>query len=91
MSFSEWLKNRLVESLNPELEGLKRQEQQLLMSMEMRKDPMGRITVVNRAGYIDAENKLKEVRARIKELESRGDPDQEIKPIPAWIRGRRAV
>ena len=69
MSFSEWLKKRLIEALNPELDRLKRQEQQLIMSMEMRKDPMGRIMAVNRAGYIGAENELKKIRAKIKELE----------------------
>jgi hypothetical protein len=92
MRFSEWLEKRLAEHLNPELEGLKRQEQQLLMSMEMRKDPMGRIMGFNKAGYIDAANKLKEVRARIKELESGAAPSSnEVKPIPAWIQGRKAV
>jgi len=44
------------------------------MSMELRKDPMGRIMGFNKAGYIDAANKLKEVRAKIKELEGGATP-----------------
>jgi hypothetical protein len=92
MRFSKWLESRMLETMNPELEGLKRQEQQLLMSMEMRKDPMGRVIGFNKAGYTDAANKLKEVRARIKELEGKtASSNDEVKPIPAWIQGRRAV
>jgi hypothetical protein len=86
MRFSEWLEKKLCEALNPELESLRRQEKQLLMSMEMRKDPSGAIYGINRAGYMDASNKLKEVRAKIKELEGSGDPKQTTKPIPDWIR-----
>ena len=93
MRFSHWLERRLSEALSPELNRLKREEKQLLMSMENRKDPMtGAVLGVNKAGYIDAANKLKEVRARIKELEggavSSGD---EVRPVPAWIQSRRAV
>jgi hypothetical protein len=98
MRFSEWLETKLAEVLNPELDRLKKDEKQLIMSMEMRKDPMGRLMGFNKAGYIDAANKLKEVRARIRELEggavSSGDPispTSEIRPVPAWIQSRRAV
>jgi len=43
MRFSEWIEKKLCEALNPELGSLRRQEKQLLMSMEMRKDPSGAI------------------------------------------------
>jgi hypothetical protein len=92
MRFSQWLERRLAEALDPELEGLKRQEHQLLMSMDMRKDSMGRLVGINKAGYTDAANKLKEVRAKIKELEGGNAPSSgEVKPVPAWIQSRRAV
>lgn len=88
MRFSEWLERRVVESLNPELERLKREEKLLLMSIEGRKDPSGAIYGINKAGVIDAMNKLKEVRAKIKELEGSKD---DVKPLPAWMQGRKAV
>jgi predicted translin family RNA/ssDNA-binding protein len=92
MKFSKWLKKRIVETLNPELNNLKRQEQQILMSMEMRKDPNGAIYGINKAGYVDAANKLKEVRAKIKELESSAVPSSgEVKPVPAWIQSQKTV
>lgn len=93
MRFSKWLERRLAEALNPELDRLRREEKQLIMSMEMRKDPMtGAVVGINKAGYITAAEELKKVRARIKELEggttSSGD---EVRPIPAWIQSRKAV
>jgi len=93
MKFSKWLKKRIVETLNPELNNLKRQEQQILMSMEMRKDPNGAIYGINKAGYVDAANKLKEIRARIKELESKENTNSSdgIMPIPDWIKNRKTV
>lgn len=98
MRFSEWLETRLAEALNPELDRLKKDEKQLIMSMEMRKDPMGRVLGINKAGYISAAEELKKARARIRELEggaaSSGDPmspTSEIRPVPAWIQSRRAV
>lgn len=94
MKFSNWLKKRLNESLNPELERLKREEKQLIMSMEMRKDPRtGAIMGINKAGYIDAANRLKEIRAKIKELEggNKSTTNSEVKPVPAWMQGKKAV
>lgn len=88
MRFSEWLERRVVEELNPELERLKRDERLLLMSIEGRKDSNGMVHGINRAGVIDAMAKLKEVRAKIKALEAGGP---EVKPLPAWMQGRRAV
>ena len=87
MRFSEWIERRLAEALNPELDRLKHEEKRLVASMEGRKDPStGSLIGINKAGYVDAANKLKEVRAKIKASES-----GEVKPIPAWIQGRRAV
>lgn len=90
MKFSEWLERRLIESLNPELEGLKRDEKLLLMSIEGRKDPSGAIYGINKAGAIDAINKLKEVRARIKELENQ-EGKGNIRPLPSWMQGKKAI
>lgn len=86
MKFSEWLQK---ESLNPELERLKREEKLLIMSMEGRKDSRGAVHGINKAGYIDAANKLKEVRAKIKALEN--DEHNNVRPIPKWLQGRKAV
>ena len=62
--------SKLLESLNPELDRLKREEKMLVMSIEGRKDPMGRVLGINRAGYEEATRKLKEIREKIKSLES---------------------
>lgn len=70
MRFSDWLETRVAGSLNPELDRLRKDEKQLIMSMEMRKDPMtGAVVGINKAGYITAAEELKKVRARIRELE----------------------
>lgn len=100
MRFSEWLETRLSEALNPELDRLKREEKQLLMSMEMRKDPRtGAVLGINKAGYITAAEELKKVRARIKELGDAG-VSEAPKPsvvgtktgsLPSWMQGRRAI
>jgi len=86
--FSKWAENRMSEQLNPDLERLKRDEKLLLMSIEGRKDPSGAIYGINKAGAIDAINKLKEVRAKIKALEASKDT---TKPLPAWIQGRKVI
>lgn len=93
MRFSEWLERRLSEGLNPELDRLKREEKQLLMSMENRKDPMtGAVVGINKAGYIAAARELEKVRAKIKELEGVLAPSEDkVRPIPGWIQSRRAV
>lgn len=90
MRFSEWLERRLKESLSPELSRLRDEEKRLLSSMEGRKDPAtGMVVGINKAGYVDAANKLKEVRTRIKELE--GSVKGQIRPVPAWIKNNKAV
>lgn len=93
MTFSEWLEKRIAENLNPEIERLKRDEKLLLMSIENRKDPMGRVLGVNMAGYTDATRKLKEIRAKIKAIEEKDSPATEkgTRPLPAWMQGRKAV
>lgn len=92
MKFASWLENRLTESLlSPELDRLKRDERMLLMSIEGRKGPNGAIVGINKAGVIDAMNKLKEVRARIAELEAKSDDKGKAGPIPSWIRDRKVV
>lgn len=88
LRFPEWLERRLAESLDPELERLKHDEKLLLMSIEGRKDPKGMIVGINKAGAIDAVNKLKEIRAKIKALEASKD---KTKPLPAWMQGRKAI
>lgn len=87
MKFSEWLKVRIKEALDPELDRLKRDEKLLLMSIEGRKDPMGRVLGVNKAGYLQAVEELKQLRAKIKAKEG----DQGAKPLPAWMHDRKAV
>jgi hypothetical protein len=80
------------ESSNPELGRLKDQEREILNKMGFLKDPEGRLIGFNAHTFRQLSEKLKEVRARIKELEGGGgDAAQEIKPIPAWIQSRRAV
>lgn len=91
MRFSEWIEKKIVETLNPELERLKREEKLLVMSMEGRKDSRGAVHGINKAGYIDAAKKLKEVRARIKEIEEGAEDKKDVRPIPAWLKGRKAV
>lgn len=91
MKFSAWLERRLTESLNPELDKLRRDEKLLLMSIEGRKDPMGRVLGVNAAGYVGAVRDLKELRAKIKEIEAKADKKDEPKPLPAWMQSRKAV
>lgn len=87
MRFSEWLKRKLVEALDPELDSLKAQEKKLLASMEARKDPMGRVLGINKAGYADAAKMLGEIRAKIKAKEGSAKSGS----LPAWMHGRRAV
>ena len=61
------------------------------MSIEGRKAPDGSIIGINKAGVIDAINKLKEVRTKIKTLEgTKSDPDK-VSKIPAWMHGKKAL
>lgn len=91
MRFSEWIKRKLNESLNPELERLKREEKLLLMSIEGRKDSKGMVHGINKAGVIDAMAKLKEVREKIKALEMPKSDPGKVGQVPAWLRGKEAV
>jgi hypothetical protein len=92
MRFSEWLGRRMGESSNPEMGKLKDQEREILNKMGFLKDPAGRLMGFNAHTFRQLSEKLKEVRARIKELEGYDAPSSgEVKPIPAWIQGRKAV
>lgn len=89
MRFSAWLESKMAALPDAGLERLKRDEKLLLMSIEGRKDPNGMIVGINRAGVVDAMNKLKEVRAKIKAIEEKGQGS--AKPLPAWMQGKKAI
>jgi hypothetical protein len=80
---------RLGESLNPELDRLKRDERLLLMSMQGRVDPMGMVIGINKKGYYDAMKELKSVREKIKAIESKVDKSGRVSPTPDWIKNRK--
>ena len=91
MKFSKWIEKKLNENLNPEIDRLRREEKMLLMSIEGRKDPNGMIIGINKAGVVDAMNRLKEVRSKIKELEGSAPAKSDISPVPSWIKNNKAV
>ena len=91
MRFSKWIERSLDEVLNPELDRLKRDERMLVSAMDGRKGHGGAVYGINKAGFVDAMNKLKEVRAKIKDIEASDATKSDKKPIPAWIQSKRAV